>query len=747
MVSGALRSPGAALSPTRRAPLESAFGADFSRVRIHSGSAARASARSLGARAYTWGQSVVLGPGESVESDGGRLLAHELAHVVQQRGGDGAPTGASTIGVGPSDGPAEREADRAAEAAMRGSAAHVTTRSARVVRRETASQAISNHTHYLDLDEPALGRRVARAVRSADFTFATAVLDELGSTDRDDVSYEAMLVLTDAELDTAQSTAAGRRFLSRMLDELSSGTMASEEEAQTERILAARTRGIGETALQDAAAAGDIKVFPYRAPGLTQFSPAPMFAQLRPNDRIHVEQPVAVLGTTEFRNETQTLPTRTFTSGIELPQDEIVGVRMYDLGGEIIFRPAIVLMRIANATDAAALEAIAVAVGIGLTLGSGELVALGYEASMAARVLLWADRAAFAIGLVTQTLRDHRGWILSTFGERGRTFLWYVDLVNSAVAIYGVARVVVAAGQLVQGLRQAWGRWRGARGGQSLTSQQRTAVGEIDDQLEQMFARVDELDEARGATRATGETDAPPAAARETPPAAEGPAAPAPRPASPFGDLVAERPVTINGEPHFLRIYREADGTHTLRLCTECDPILDAIAEAFPSASSAERDVLRDLRERAEDLQNDLDQGVVERPEFDELLAGIEQELGALGVHVDAPAGDFHFAMDAQRAVAAGHLDEGGNLFPLLEHIEDRCRTAPPSTADEAVDRIHRALEDLGANWRLDFGNNIQTEANGTLYHLRSGTFTFVGETGEIWVRRHGHLLFHFLPN
>jgi Domain of unknown function (DUF4157) len=66
--------------------MESRIGFDFSKVRIHTDSRAAASAKSLGARAYTVGNSVVFGPGcfSPNTAEGRRLLAHELAHTVQQ---------------------------------------------------------------------------------------------------------------------------------------------------------------------------------------------------------------------------------------------------------------------------------------------------------------------------------------------------------------------------------------------------------------------------------------------------------------------------------------------------------------------------------------------------------------------------------------------------------------------------------------------------------------------------------------
>ncbi|MFD3758108.1 DUF4157 domain-containing protein [Streptomyces sp. NPDC058622] len=67
-----------------RTEWERAFRHDFSGVRVHSGREAAAMADRLGARAYSFGRHVVLGRGASLQGHlGRRLLAHELAHVVQ----------------------------------------------------------------------------------------------------------------------------------------------------------------------------------------------------------------------------------------------------------------------------------------------------------------------------------------------------------------------------------------------------------------------------------------------------------------------------------------------------------------------------------------------------------------------------------------------------------------------------------------------------------------------------------------
>jgi hypothetical protein len=83
-----LQSPGDPIDPDTRSFMEARFGHDFSRVRVHTDAEAAASARAVNARAYTVGRDVVFGNGRYAPqtSAGRHLLAHELAHVVQQSG-------------------------------------------------------------------------------------------------------------------------------------------------------------------------------------------------------------------------------------------------------------------------------------------------------------------------------------------------------------------------------------------------------------------------------------------------------------------------------------------------------------------------------------------------------------------------------------------------------------------------------------------------------------------------------------
>jgi hypothetical protein len=69
--------------------MEPRFGHDFSKVRVHTDEKAGESAQAIGAVAYTVGNDLVFGTGEfnPETSDGRRLMAHELTHVVQQSKG------------------------------------------------------------------------------------------------------------------------------------------------------------------------------------------------------------------------------------------------------------------------------------------------------------------------------------------------------------------------------------------------------------------------------------------------------------------------------------------------------------------------------------------------------------------------------------------------------------------------------------------------------------------------------------
>jgi Domain of unknown function (DUF4157) len=108
-----LASPGQPLHAATRTALEGQFGHDFARVQIHADERAAAAADVLRAHAFTVGEHVAFAEGRYAPSTqaGRQLLAHELAHVVQQAPGRAAPHASGAQ--------AEREADAAAAAPRR----------------------------------------------------------------------------------------------------------------------------------------------------------------------------------------------------------------------------------------------------------------------------------------------------------------------------------------------------------------------------------------------------------------------------------------------------------------------------------------------------------------------------------------------------------------------------------------------------------------------------------------------------
>jgi hypothetical protein len=115
-VEAVLANPGRPLPPALRHDMEARFGEDFGAVRVHDDAAGARAADAVDAEAFAHGSDIAFAPGryDPDSPDGRWLLAHELAHTVQQsRGGQGVQQS------GPlSDGALEREADAAATAVL-----------------------------------------------------------------------------------------------------------------------------------------------------------------------------------------------------------------------------------------------------------------------------------------------------------------------------------------------------------------------------------------------------------------------------------------------------------------------------------------------------------------------------------------------------------------------------------------------------------------------------------------------------
>jgi hypothetical protein len=126
LTTAALHPPlrGEPLAPSIRSHMERAFGTDLSGVRIHTDAQSSAAAQELNANAFTYGRDIFFGAGnyQPDTSKGGRLLAHEITHTLQQNAESSSlhASPQSDYAVGRHDDPEEREARAVADRIVQG---------------------------------------------------------------------------------------------------------------------------------------------------------------------------------------------------------------------------------------------------------------------------------------------------------------------------------------------------------------------------------------------------------------------------------------------------------------------------------------------------------------------------------------------------------------------------------------------------------------------------------------------------
>jgi Domain of unknown function (DUF4157) len=172
MVHAVLRAPGQPLDAATRAYFEPRFGYDFSRVRVHTDTAAAESAQAVNALAYTVGSHMVFARREYAPNSrqGQKLLAHELTHVVQQEGSAGRM---DRLTVDAPDSSAEREASAVADKVAAGGHARVSRASGGPVIRRAGCEELFKQNLTLKPDDFVDGTE-AHKVIGADFAAQNA---------------------------------------------------------------------------------------------------------------------------------------------------------------------------------------------------------------------------------------------------------------------------------------------------------------------------------------------------------------------------------------------------------------------------------------------------------------------------------------------------------------------------------------------------------------------------------------------
>jgi hypothetical protein len=360
---------------------------------------------------------------------------------------------------------------------------------------ETPERLIARFTNRRNLDEDGLGAYLVGLIRRSPAMshYVQRVLDELGSSDRDDVSLAFAQSATNDDLDSLARSPNGRLLLVRLYDELTSGELDESERQQAERVMAARVRSRSIEVVTRRLERARQWIFPYRQPGPTVYDDSPIMAERLGDGRIRVSLPVRVGGTDMFRAEVRTLPSVVFSSGLVLDADEWISVKLYDEGGIIVQRPALYLLEIANQAETKTLHTIANVTATVAGFGVGGAVS---AAGWGARTLVALDRAAVVLSVIGIVVNDHRGWLIQTFGEDGRTFVRAVEVANTMAGVYGLGRIAFASPRIISGLRNAWRNWRASRAYGGLQGADLNRAEELSQNTQQFLNAADEAADA-----------------------------------------------------------------------------------------------------------------------------------------------------------------------------------------------------------------------------------------------------------
>jgi len=194
-----LASPGLPLETSTRQLMESRLNHDFSQVRVHTDARARDSARAVTSSAYTVGSDIVFAPGQYQPRsfEGRKLLAHELAHVMQNAG-SGPGRGSLTLGAVNSV--EERQADAIADRVERPSSnlpRHHVGSTQNILRRQastgSSSACADDAVGLVSLRAPT-GRDYVEKARDRLLKFVAAPVN-LGQTNADPDSQRAAQAL------------------------------------------------------------------------------------------------------------------------------------------------------------------------------------------------------------------------------------------------------------------------------------------------------------------------------------------------------------------------------------------------------------------------------------------------------------------------------------------------------------------------------------------------------------------------
>jgi len=481
-----LASPGSPLEPALRQDMEQRFGHDFSQVRVHTDSPAAQSARDVNANAYTKGSAVVFGAGRfaPAASEGRRLLAHELTHVVQQSGGD---KGSASI-------PIQREVAQYGEF--------------------LAPDALVDK--FKDAMNQKFFGKLARVLVDAVYSHPTPyqyiseVFEKVHDWDsdlEDNLGAEFVSQLPKSKLDQMANAYDGRQTLTVVYEAIITGDVSPFEREQANKVLMAKARAyrpedyLRQTRIRQGGKR--TRIFPIRfmrvTPGYDYATP---LAELMPNGTIRVKYPVAVQVMDTFKAEVATLEGGFFVGkGEEINPNEIVGIKDYERGGGVQYLPAMALIDYSNqavrSTAGKILEVSIFAATMGI--GAGAAAGGGVAATEVRMTAIWAarltraasvlDRVANAIGIASFVINENRDWIIRKLGKRGEQLVQIAEAANSIAGIYGIARLGQLGYKIVKEMQSASKAVR--MEARVVTQEENVVLKRLDDETDSLLKQLD----------------------------------------------------------------------------------------------------------------------------------------------------------------------------------------------------------------------------------------------------------------
>jgi len=454
IVQEVLRSTGRPLDSATRAYFEPRFGRNFSGVRVHTGLHAGLSARAINANAYTSGANIVFAPGrfEPATEGGRRLLAHELAHVVQQSSRYGAASGRGLQPLGVTSSPGIIQRD--------------TSGTSPFMSPENLVDAYRPHMMSDHFEQATQALFINFSFRGFDAYYVLEVMKKLPDEWEDNVAALFTEMLTDPVLNTIARNHYGRGMLTVLYEAMITGSVSDFERQQSDRIINAKTSQMKPEdflASEKHRPSGErTEIFPVRFMRITPgYDDAPLMAELTDDGKIRVEYPTRVKYASKFAAEVGTLPDDVFlSSGQILGPGEIVGIKDYESGGTTIFRPALVLIDYSNRVKHSTLGKIAQVSIAAATMGLGG-PAVGAGEAGAEQTGVWAARLALAdkIAGVAQVVSffigENRDWLIDNFGPVGRFLVRTSEIADSIIAVYGIGRLGHAGFKIAKDLRTA----------------------------------------------------------------------------------------------------------------------------------------------------------------------------------------------------------------------------------------------------------------------------------------------------